>query len=277
VSSKYERDPDGLLREVVGPWVREKHKRVARYVDISRGVRRGFIGPAKAGATYVELFCGPGRSRVRDTDDVIDGSAIVAWRASVAGGAPFSKIIVADERADLVEAAVKRLQRFEAPVEYEVGPAAESIDKVMQRLNPYGLHVALLDPYGLRALPFDVVAKLGRLTRVDLLIHVSSQGLQRNLRRALAARHSALDIFAPGWSDGIDKSPSDDGAIRSRFWAHWRELIKREGLGTAQTAELIKGSKNQRLYWLAFAAKSERALTFWEKIRSIDGQREFKL
>ena len=175
----------------------DKHQRIARYVDISRGVRKRFIGPGKAGATYIDLFCGPGRSRIKGTDRVVDGSALLAWKAAAEGGAPFTEVIVADLRVDLVHAASQRLMKHGAEVKCEVGTAEQTVDQIMKGLDPYGLHFVLLDPYGLAALPFEIVEKLSRLRRVDFLIHFSAQSLQRNLRRAMRARHSALDVFAP--------------------------------------------------------------------------------
>ncbi len=48
-------------------------------------------------------------------------------------------------------------------------------------------------------------------------------------------------------------------------------------MATTETAELIIGSKKQRLYLLAFAARHERALEFWEKVRSVDANRQLSL
>jgi hypothetical protein len=45
-------------------------------------------------------------------------------------------------------------------------------------------------------------------------------------------------------------------------------------MATIETAELVVGSKNQRLYLLAFAARHARPLEFWEKIRSADGNQQ---
>ena len=52
-------DDDGLPLDEVGAWAKEKHERLRRYVDISRGARRKF---ARGGTTYVDLYCGTGRA-----------------------------------------------------------------------------------------------------------------------------------------------------------------------------------------------------------------------
>jgi hypothetical protein len=66
-------DDDGLPLDEVGAWAKEKHTRLRKYVDISSATRRKWTqGPG--GATYIDLFCGSGRSIIRDTQEKIDGS-----------------------------------------------------------------------------------------------------------------------------------------------------------------------------------------------------------
>jgi hypothetical protein len=94
-------DPiDGLPIGEVGAWANEKHELLRRYVDATRGVRRQFtIAPRRSGitpqgATFIDLFSGPGRARVRETGALIDGSAIAVATMAAKGGAPFSAIFV---------------------------------------------------------------------------------------------------------------------------------------------------------------------------------------
>jgi hypothetical protein len=51
---------DGLPVTKVGAWTLEKHERLVKYVDITRGVRRRFV---KTETTYVELFVAPAAQR----------------------------------------------------------------------------------------------------------------------------------------------------------------------------------------------------------------------
>ena len=66
-------DDDGLPLDEVGACAKEKHERLRRYVDISRGARRKF---ARGGTTYVDLYCGTGRAIIRETNEKIDGSPV---------------------------------------------------------------------------------------------------------------------------------------------------------------------------------------------------------
>ena len=95
---------------------------------------------------------------------------------------------VADADSRLVAATVERLRRENAPVYSETGPAEVTVDRIIPKLNKSGLHFAFLDPYNLGALPFKVIKKLAQLQRMDILVHVSVQDLNRNLLR-YASRH----------------------------------------------------------------------------------------
>lgn len=275
-TSKYEPDEDGYLREIVGPWVQDKHVRLAKYVGISRSVRSKFIGTQKAGATFIDLYSGPGRMRIREEAHAIDGSPLVAWRESVGGGAPFTQIHVADADKQLSAAVEARLRRMDAPVYLETGPAMETVDRVVSKLDPYALHFAFLDPYNLADLPFLIIRKLAGLRRMDILIHVSIQDLQRNLERYVGTTNSPLDSFAPGWREYVDTSRPPK-LVRPKFLEYWRSLLKAENMATTETAELVVGTKRQPLYLLAFAARHERALEYWDKVRNVDGDLQLPL
>lgn len=170
---------DGLPLSDVGSWVHEKHERLRRYISICKAVRQKFRGPGKGGATYIDLYCGPGRARIRETGELVDGSAIVAASAAEASGQPFAQIHVGDVSAEFVRATALRLRAhgITARVVEHVGTAQEIAPRVVESLNRYGLHFAFLDPFGLGDLPLSVIAAFSGLRRADLLVHVSAMDL----------------------------------------------------------------------------------------------------
>ncbi len=175
------RGDDGLPAEEVGSWAKEKHELLCRYINTARSVRAKFIGPNKAGATYIDIFAGAGRSKVRRSGEYIDGSCVAAWKMSVAGNAPFSKVYIADASEERLSYATQRLKALGAPVESFIGPAHLTVEIIASRLNPYGLHFAFIDPFNLGAFEFNVMQKLAKLSRIDMLVHISKMDLQRNL------------------------------------------------------------------------------------------------
>jgi three-Cys-motif partner protein len=266
-------DDDGLPLDVVGAWAKEKHERLRKYVDISSATRRKWVrGPG--GATYIDLFCGTGRAVIRDTQEKIDGSPLVAFKCAREGNVQFSEIYIADIFEESCRAAESRLRvAGAAPITY-VGPAEQNAREIVERLNPHGLHFVFLDPYNLDDLPFTVIETLSRLKRIDMLIHVSAQDLQRNLDAYTKPEDTRLERFAPGWRQHVDLNQSQRG-IRATILAYWASKIKKLGLSSAEHAELISGlERNQRLYWLVMVSRHKLAQEFWDKIRNVSGQGE---
>lgn len=269
-------DEDGLVLDEVGPWAKEKHERLRRYVDISRAVRRKFV-QGSGGATYIDLYCGSGRSIIRDTQEKIDGSPLVAFKCAHDGGVAFTEIHIADASGESCHAAEQRLIKAGKPPQIEIGEAAESAVRIAGKLNPYGLHFAFLDPYNLEDLPFSVIESFSKLKRIDMLIHVSAQDLQRNLHSYVEPDDMRLERFAPGWREAVDLDQSKH-AVRAALLAHWVSRMNELGLPPARHAELVSGAaKNQRLYWLVFVSRSDFAKGLWDKIRSLHGQRSLPL
>lgn len=115
---------DGLLASEVGKWANEKHGKLRRYLNISRAARRKFV-EGYGGATYIELFCGAGRSALKETNEFIPGSPIVAFETVRDGDSPFTEIHLADASTELVNACETRLLKIGAKPTTYVGPASE--------------------------------------------------------------------------------------------------------------------------------------------------------
>jgi three-Cys-motif partner protein len=269
-------DDDVLPLDEVGAWAKEKHERLRRYVDISRAVRRKFL-QGGGGATYIDLFCGSGRALIRDTNEKIDGSPLVAFKSARDGGAPFSQIHIADLEEQKVTAAAKRIADAGGAAATYVGKAEDVAMQIVTRLNPNGLNFAFLDPYNLDSLPFTIIESLAHLRRIDMLIHVSAQDLQRNLNAYTKPDDNRLDRFAPGWRQhvGLDQSQQ---RVRAALLSYWAGKFETLGLAPAERTELVSGQeRNQRLYWLVLVSREKLARDFWEKIRSVSGQRDLPL
>jgi three-Cys-motif partner protein len=131
-------DEDGLPLDEVGAWAKEKHERLRKYVDITRGVRKRWV-EGTGGATYIDLFSGAGRAVVRETEERIDGSPLVALKSALSGGAPFSEIYIADESEERCNACEARLAREGATPRVVIGKAESSARGIVRRLNYYGM------------------------------------------------------------------------------------------------------------------------------------------
>jgi three-Cys-motif partner protein len=256
---------DGLPVEKVGPWAREKLDLVADYVGITGATRHKYSHNQPA---FIDVFCGPGRSIIRDTGIYIDGSPVVAFEQGLKSKAPFATIEISDLNPELLAAATLRLQRRNAPLTPTEGPAANAVKKIVSRLNPIGLHFAMLDPHNLGALSFSIIRELAKLKYVDIMVHVSVSDLQRNVDLYSSEEQVQFDDFAPGWRDHV-RLDMNKRSLRTAVVAYWSELVEGLGLPRAKHAELIKGLGGQRLYWLMLLSKHPLAHEFWAKITSI--------
>jgi len=177
---------DELPITEVGEWVLKKHERLRKYIDITRATRRKYV-QGRGGAAYIDLFCGSGRARIRETGQIIDGSPLVAFKSAAAGKVPFSEIHIADLDSKHCDAAAQRISSAGGKAFRYVGRAEDTAQQIVSKLNPEGLHFAFLDPFNLESLAFEAIRSLARLKRIDLLLHVSSQDIQRNLDRYSAS------------------------------------------------------------------------------------------
>ena len=269
---KYVDDPgDDLPAEIVGAWSEEKHERLRRYVDASRGARRKYLDRSEA--AYIDLFCGPGRANIRNTDRFIDGGAVAACRMAREKDTPFSVVHIGDTNQAMVDACARRLEKLGENVKRHCGPAEMTVEEACVQLDRYGLHLAYLDPYDLASLPFSIIERLAGFQRMDMIIHFSTQDLQRNLGRYLKSQPSPLDVFAPGWRENVDTDSRSIPASRAAILDLWLDIVRSLNMEPSR-GELIRASRGQRLYWLMFVSRHELADKLWNDIRNIKGQTE---
>jgi three-Cys-motif partner protein len=259
---------DNLLAEKVKPHTRVKHDSLFEFVRLCGGPRNKYLGPGKPGAAFIDLFCGTGRVLV-DGHGWRDGSAVVAWKASLESGSPFSQILIADANEECRAACAERLNKL-GVLELQRS-AVDAVQEAVERIKPSGLHLALLDPFNLASLDFDIIKTLTRLARPDLLLHLSHMDLHRNVAARLDS--DVWDRAAPGWREAVDPQKSSD--LCGQFVEYWRELIVTEGRYPVHDFKLIRGDKNQPLYWLVLAAKHELALKLWEVAANPTRQKSF--
>jgi three-Cys-motif partner protein len=266
-------DPDDdLIVDEVGRWATEKHERLKRYIDASRGARVRFLPPTGVGASYIELFCGAGRSLIRDTNRFIDGSPVVAYKSAHASNTQFSELHLNDLEPDKVTAAKARIAKLGGTVLDYSGMAEIVVGQIVRAINPYGLHFAFLDPYNLEQLPFSIIEKLASIQRMDMLIHVSVQDLQRNLDD-YSRVGGVLDAFVPGWRNKVNINQAIN-PLRAALLECWLDKIRSLGTTPAQGIELVAGPHGQRLYWLVFVSAHDLGQKLWNAVRGISGQRE---
>jgi three-Cys-motif partner protein len=196
---------------------------------------------------------------------------LVAFKAGQASGHPFSEMHLSDLEAANSSALAQRIEGLGGLAKSYVGDASVVVDQVMSAINPHGLHLAFLDPFNLAQLPFSIIERMLRVRRMDMIIHVSLQNLQRNLDE-YTREGGTFDIFAPGWRDAVDVKQSM-AALRAALIEYWLAAIRSLGTHPATGIRLIVGEKNQRLYWLVFLSSNPLGQKLWNDVQNLSGQR----
>jgi three-Cys-motif partner protein len=104
---------------------------VQRYIEISSAARKKYVPPPSwhAGATYIELFSGPGRSLIRGTKRIIDGSPLIAFKAAQAN-VPFTEMHLNDFDAGNSAAVDARIRALGGAAICYSDPADVVVDEI---------------------------------------------------------------------------------------------------------------------------------------------------
>lgn len=266
-----EASDDGLAVQCVGPWAIEKHDYLRRYVEATSGARQQYLtrgprGQAPGGAAFIDLFAGPGRSRVRESAEFIPGSPLIAMAHE---RAPFTKIILCDIDRENVEALQRRTAGDPRVVIIE-GDCNETIPQVIREVPEHGLNLALVDPFGMMAIRFETIAALASMKRMDLLIHFPTGDMKRNYEpyRGWFAQFVGTDDW------GFDvKAPAD---VPKLIDVMRRQLARYGYVTKGVRSQAVKNRSGAVLYHLVYASKSRLGDKIWKSIikTSATGQRE---
>jgi three-Cys-motif partner protein len=256
--------------------VRDKHERLRIYIHHSSALRKKFIGPRTPGATYIDPYCSPLKSKASSAGRITEASAVVAFNAATANDTPFSALHVADTDTQALLDTERALKDLGAPVRAYRGDAPRTIPVLISSLNKSALHFGFVDAPDPESVPFEVLTQLTGLPRLDLMIYLNVQELQRNLGAYLNSETCPLDAFAPGWREVVEES-SPLHNIRDQVLEHWLGLIRALEMDLVFGEEIFAGQKNQSLHWLVFAGRHPLIADYWERIRNPSGQSSLDL
>lgn len=115
-----------------------------------------------------------------------------------------------------------------------------------------------------------MIETLGKLKRMDLIIHISENDLQRNV---IGKReYFRLDSFCPDWQGRVDPTQPNH-IIKKQVLEHWKNKLASIGYKVSDNIERVTGNQNQPLYWLVLAARNDLASKFWSHISNTTPQR----
>ena len=280
---------DGLPMRPSGAWVAEKLDYLKRYIDIFATSMHDKPWRARH---YIDIFAGPGKCYVPETETVYLGSPLIALTTRY----PFTGYFFVDLNADNISTLRQRCRAspVHSRVQYFVGDSNHIVKGIVERIlaidNEYipgqwpSLNLAFLDPEGLE-LYWDTVATLAQLSKMDLIIHYPQMGLTRNMPKYYQAEgQTKIDLFFGGteWRSIYEKyQRREERFIHRQLMDHYKEKLLdlgyKEVLRDEEVGDepLVRNAmKNAPLYRLLFASKHPLGHDFWRKVirRNVYGQ-----
>lgn len=263
-------DDDGLPVQCVGAWSKDKHDYLSRYLAASANPRKKYLPPkGPGGAGFIDLFAGPGRTRIATTGDLVDGSPLIALKQPV----PFTKVVLCESDAENIDALQKRTAPY-PQAKVIPGDCNKNIDKVVKEAPPEGLNVAWIDPFRLADLWFDTIGRLASFRRMDLIVFFPVGEIRRFLDAKRKTYTPLIDraLGTDEWQKTVH-SGTDAPQLIPVFR---KQLDQRFGYmpENGYTAP-IKNDQGTVLYHLVFASKHAKGEEIWERVtkRSPSGQK----
>ncbi|MES2932699.1 MAG: three-Cys-motif partner protein TcmP [Pseudomonadota bacterium] len=254
-----ERGPQG---RGVGRWVPdEKHLYLTQYLHATRKAQAKFKQ-----RVLIDPFCGPGRIQVAGETFTRNGGSVVVHRQSVVSGIPFTRVLIGDIDAAKVGANQLRLTAAGATAESFVGPANETIDKMIKAV-PFGaLVLAYIDPYSLEHLSFSIIERLSKLPYVDFAIHFSLMDLTRNIDMELDPQRDRFDHALPGWRSRAPTDELSKSSLPGWFFHEWCDAMRNLGFKVSPQMPLITDGNGRTIYRMVFLSRHELPDRIWGDI-----------
>ncbi len=248
-----------------GPWIDKKHKLLTFYGDLfATGMK--YKWPERV---YLELFSGPGRCLIRDTNEEDLGSPLKMIDHD------FTKYIFIERSLPAADALAKRLAKHprRASVELLCGDCAEAVKNLNIPRN--ALTLAFIDPTGIGHAPFSLIEELQRYSKTDLLINIQhGMGIKMNMHQYNpdSKDESALTKFLGSDAWKAIPRPISARNFFLRVLDLYKERLATLGYTSGGREVLISTQRNLPLYLMLFASKNPKGTEFWKK--SIKGVEE---
>lgn len=225
---------------------------------------------------YLGLYSGSGRARICGTGEIIETTALSAFRLRH----PFTKYILVDNDARCVNALEGRIAALPAQHDTTLIQAdvAEAVPRIIRAMPSFRrgrglLSFCFVDPFS-AALDFDVIKALGQRYRMDFLVVLMlGRDIRTNFRRYLAdpndTRIAAL-IDDPDWRDEWREGRYQPGHLLRFMLRKFDAAMTRLGYKAARPSEahpIRVIGKSVFLYFLVLYSKNKLAKQFWEATR----------
>jgi three-Cys-motif partner protein len=261
---------DGLLTNPIGPWAEDKYRYVGMYAEMfSTGMKNRW--PRRL---YLDLFSGPGYSRLRDTGRIVLGSPMITLDLPD----PFDGYVFTEENSNALDSLRTRVARDhpQANVTYIPGDANSAINRILNVISAgrseKTLSFCFLDPYKLN-IYFETVRRIADGRSVDFLILLALYvDANRNVQSYVEENNRTIDQFLGDktWRTRWKEAEREGESIVPFLANEYSSAMSRIGYLPMAIQDMVKVrtyDKRLPLYYLAFFSKHQKGLEFWQQVR----------
>lgn len=272
---------DGLYLPEVGPWAENKYDLISRCNSLfSTGMKKIWNQ-----RIYLDLYCGSGKAKIRETDKIVYTSPLLAMKVSD----PYDKYILCDIDEDSIKSLKERIsiEHKNLDVTLILGDCNEKVDEIVKAIPKHSrentvLSFCFVDPFSLK-ISFETIRELGESRLMDFLILLAfGMDGKRNINLYIDENNHRIDNFL-GLKDWRErwKNAEKRGVNLAKFLADefTGQMVKLGYLDIAidNFISIKSDENNLLLYYLAFFSKHERGYDFWKKVKKLSEEPELGL
>lgn len=254
----YKIGSDGLNYRVVPPHTKKKHDLLKIYLDIvSTAIQK------KLQLVYVDLYSSNGKCIIRETDEELNGSPLIALEY------PYYKYVFNDIDIEKINELRQRIQT-EFPNKYSLcyfyTVDANTLFKELQKdgtIPRRHLLTVFSDPNDL-APNYNTIKYISDNFKADILFHFSyGMDLKRNIHNYKKREKSKLDGFI-GDSDWRQLSNTNELAVTKYYF---KKLFNLGYINFSDNPDSrsVKNSMGSILYYFLLLSKDKLALKFYRE------------
>lgn len=275
---------DGLRTRIGGSYLELKLGALSDYINM---FTTAMSKHNWSSLNYVDLLSGPGKIYIKESGQYLDGSPIIALKATPC----FENLWFVEKeqvnhhslekRCSVIDK-YSRANCFHGDCNEKVTEIVEALsrlDRKYRRESRYpSLNLAFLDPDGCKTLKWATIKKLASIKHMDLIINYSTSTVLRTIKQQSETENlTALDEFFVScewrevYRDTVSRHGSNDHiVIGRRMLDFYKSNLKKLGYrfifdDPSLEEFAIKNSNQSHMYTLIGTGKHELAAKFWNK------------
>lgn len=262
-------EDDSLSVLEVGSWTPMKHEKFRYYCSMFATSMKNKWDKR----VYLDLFSGCGKCSVRDSNQIVPGSPLLALDVEDS----FDLYIFCEKDKVFISVLKERVANYfpSKTCKFVCGDINTNLARLFEEMPAFskenrGLTFCFVDPFKMGDLDFDTIRSIQEKIIVDFLVLIPSfTDINRNEHNYTRDSNNSLDRYLgtdtwrAKWQSPQRHRMSFGDFIAQEFCLQMRDLqYLYEGPGDLK---LIRGENNSPMYHLAFFSKNAKGLEFWRE------------